>query len=198
MKNLRRGLMLFLVVLASGSTMAMGIITVNVIPGKSEKALVSILDAADSKYTVELKDANDELVYYKHAKAPTMNYKKEFDFSNLENGKYTFEIKLGDDTELNKLVVNNGNVQIVDQEEQIAPFFKLNGNLLELSYLDFTNKDMKFKLYDEVTNDLVFEEKIDPEFVVEKAFDLSKLDRSKYDAVLESSDNVYNYEIALN
>jgi len=197
MKKLKLSLMLFLAVLVSGSTMANGILNVDVIPGINEKALVDITNAGKNKYEVVLKDSNGEVVYIDKIKTPTSNYQKLYDFSDLNNGRYTFSVKMGNETELTNIAVNNGKAKIVGQEEQIAPYFKLDGKVLDLTYLNFTKKGMKLMVYNNGTDDLVFNENLAPTFSFHQALDLSKLGPGSYDAVLESSDNSYSYNIRL-
>ena len=186
MKKLRFGLMLLLVVLVSGSTMAMGILNVNIIPGKSERALVNISNAENNKYEIVVSDSNGDVVYVTRKKSPSENFSKIYDFSNLEDGRYTFSVKLGNETKLNKIIVKDGKAEIVGQEEQIAPYFKMDGKLLEFSFLNFTQKGMKLYVYDN-DNDLIYKENLNPVFALHQAIDLSKLDPGTYNAVLESS-----------
>jgi len=104
---------------------------------------------------------------------------------------------MGNETELTNIAVNNGKAKIVGQEEQIAPYFKLDGKVLDLTYLNFTKKGMKLMVYNNGTDDLVFNENLAPTFSFHQALDLSKLGPGSYDAVLESSDNSYSYNIRL-
>jgi len=188
---------MLLIVLVSGSTMAMGVLNVNVIPGTNEKALVNITNAANNKYKIVLTDSNGEVVFVDRTKSPTENYSKMYDFSKLDDGRYTFSIKRGDETELNNIVVSNGKAQILGQEEQIAPYFKLDGKLLELSFLNFTQRGMKLLVYDDLSNDLIYKENLNPVFAFHHAIDLSKLDPGNYDAVLQSSNNSYTYTVRI-
>ncbi len=138
MKNLKIGLMLFLGVLASGSSMALETLRVDIIPGQRDKAQVDVLEAPDSKFKVELKNSNGKIIFADDKEPLSADYKKMYDFSKLANGKYTFEVKQGDETELKNLIVANGSVQIIGQEEQISPSFKLEGKFLDFTFPNTT------------------------------------------------------------
>lgn len=197
MKKVKLGLILFLGVLVSGSAMANGILNVNVIPGKNEEALVDITNAVNNKYEIVLQNSNGEVVYIDRSKSPVSDFQKMYDFSKLNDGKYTFSVKLGNETKLTNIVVKNGKAQIVGNEEQIAPYFKLNGKVLDLSFLNFSKKGMKVLVYNDGSDDLVYKENVAPTFAFHQALDLSKLSPGTYDAVLQSSNNSYAYTIRI-
>ena len=198
MKKLGTILLLLSVVLFSGTSMAEGILSVNVIPGTNQRAVVSIVDAVGSKFNIEVTDSNGDLVYFKRVKSPEVSFEKMYDFSNLADGIYTFKVKTEKETEINTLEVKGGNAKIYNQQEDLKPYFALKGKFLELSYLNFAEKGMQLKVYDNLTSDLIFEKKLQPDFVVLKALDFSKLRKGKYTAVLESNDNAYEHVIELN
>ena len=197
MKNLRISLMLFLLVLASGSINAMGDFNIQVTPGKNEEALVKIMDSKNHKYIAEVIDNKGEVVYSRKMKLPVDKYEEIFDFSKLDNGKYIFQVKMGDETELNNLIVNNGKASIIGHEEKITPYFNLNGKILELSYLNFPEKDLKLMLFDNDTNNLVYQENLPGKFTTEQALDLSKLNFGSYHVELLSGNNAYDYNFYL-
>ena len=189
--------MLFLVVLVSGSVMAMGMLKVDVIPGKKEKALVDVLEAPNSQFAVKVKDGNGQIVYTDYEESPSYVCKKMYDFSDLKNGKYTFDVKLGDENESGRLVVNDGRVQINRLEDQISPDFKLDGKFLEFTFSNTTEKGTRLLLYDKDTNHWIFQERLIPEFDDQQALNLSELKSGSYKAVLISGDGRYDYNFVL-
>jgi len=193
MKTLKKMMLLLVTILASGSVMATGLLNVSVIPGKNEKALVSVSDNDGDRCLVEVTDANGEMVYTHHIKHPGDSYRKLYDFSGLDDGNYTLSVILGDETLVNEMNVKNENVQISGQKEELAPYFKLKGKELELTFLNFDKQDVKFELYNDGTNQLVFKNDLSKDFRINKAVDLSKLNAGDYNAVLETPDEIYNY-----
>ncbi|WP_167604755.1 hypothetical protein [Maribellus sediminis] len=197
MKNLKKTMLLLVTILASGSVMATGLLNVSVIPGKNEKALVSVSDNNGDRCMVEVTDANGEMVNTHHIKHPGDSYEKLYDFSKLDDGNYTLSVVLGDETLLSSMNIQNENVQISGQKEELKPYFKLIGNELELTFLNFEKQDVKFQLYDDGTNELVFENDLANDFSINKEIDLSKLKAGDYNAVVETGDQLYNYEFHL-
>ena len=190
--------MLFLAVMVSGSLMAMGTVKVNVVPWEKGKAVVSVLDAPNQKVKIELKDNNGGVIYTESNDSPSYDFRTAIDLSKLDNGKYTFEVTLGDETAINNLVLNDGNIQIVDQEEQITPSFTIDGKFLRFSFPNSEEKGVRLLLYNTDTNDLVFQESLNPEFDIKQSLNLSSLDLGSYKAVLLSEKNIYDYDFQLN
>lgn len=197
MKKLRISLMLLLVVLVSGSTMAMGKLKVEVVTGEKNKALVDVLVAPESRFSVDVKDKNGEIVYTDREEALSYNSKKVYDFSNLENGTYTFEVHLGNETDVSRMIVDNDKIKIIRQNELLAPEFSLNGRFLKISFPNSTQENVRVLLYSNDNQHWVFQEELSPEFDLKQALNLSKLQPGDYKAVLIVDDETYNYEFHL-
>jgi hypothetical protein len=197
MKNLRKTMLLLVTILASGSVMATGLLDVNVIPGKNERELVSLSDTQGDRYMVELTDENGELVYIHHIKHPGNSYQKIYDFAKLDDGVYHFLVILGDETLKSKVTVKDGNAQISNEKEELAPYFKYENGVLDLTFLNFDKKTTKFLIYSDGSDELSFEEMLSPQFAIHKAFDLSKLKPGNYRAVILEGDQTYDYEFRI-
>ncbi len=197
MKKLETIVLLIAAVFFSVTSNASGFLTVNVIPGNNERALVSIANAGNNKFSVEVKDSFGDMVYYRNVKSSGDNFQKTYDFSKLEDGTYKFTVTLGGETEVSTLNVKDGKAKITEEQKTLAPYFAIKGDQLEISYLNFAQKGLKFKVYDDFTNELLFEENLSPDFAVHKAYNVSKLMNGKYTAVLETNDNTYDYNIRL-
>ena len=191
MKKLRISLMLFLGVLASSSIM--GAIRVNIVPGESERAQVDVLEAPNSQFTTELKDSNGNVIFADNKEVSSLDFEKIYDFSKLPNGKYTFEVKQGDEMEYDNLIVKNGNVQVLGQEDQISPDFKLDGKYLDFTFPNTTENSARLLLYDNDAKKWIFQETLDPEFDVQQSLNLAGLHTGHYKAVLISDDTTYDY-----
>lgn len=197
MKNFKKVMLLLVTILASGSVMATGLLNVSVIPGKNEKALVSVSDNEGDRCMVEVADANGEMIYWHHIKHPGDSYHKIYNFSKLDDGNYTLSVKLGNETIENAMTVKDGNVQLSDQKEMVTPYFILKGNELDFTFLNFEKQDVKFLLYNDGSNQLVYENNLANDFTIKKEVDLSKLKSGNYNAVIEAGDQLYNYEFHL-
>ena len=198
MKNLKTSLVLIALVIVSGAVMATGNLKVNIVPGESDKAMINVTNAAQSHFEIEVKNNMGDLVFYKQTKTPSTSYNKVYDFSTLDDGQYTFTVKLDKEMETNTLNISNGIVKVVKARKDVEPFFLFENDKFILSYLNFAEDNVKFYLYDNATNDLVLERDLKSDFTVNFGLDFSKLDRGSYEAILTSEDNVYDYNIAIN
>jgi len=198
MKNLKIGLLLFLGVLATSSTKAMGTVRINLVPGEQEKLMVDVLEAPGSLYQVELKDNKGDIVFYDTKESDSYDNKSVYNLSDLHNGKYTFEVKLGNENDMKDLVVNNKTVRIVNQEEQISPYFKRDGKYLEFSFPNLEDNNVRVLLYNNDSKHWIFQERISPEFDIQQALNLEKLRPGSYKAVLISGNGRYDYNFDLN
>ena len=170
MKHLRIGLMLFLIV----------------------------LEAPRSTYQVEVKDHNGDVIYSDVQESLSYNSNKLYNLSDLNNGRYTFEVKLGDENEINDLIVNNGTIQLTGEEEQITPTFKLDGKYLNLTFPNLAENNVRILIYDKTIDKWIFQEKLSPENDIQQALNLSQLHPGNYRAELISGVDSYNYDFDLN
>ena len=198
MKNLKIGLILFLVVLVSGNANATGKLKVDVIRGKNEKVLVNVLLARDSKFEVNVTDSKGDIVYNESEISPSLDYKKIFDLSDLKDGKYTLKVKLDDEVNLSELVVKDGIVQFVKNDEEVSPNFKLNGKILEFSFPNSSDQNVRLLLYNNDTNHWIYQENLYPESDISQTLNLSKLYQGSYKAVLISGNVTFDYSFHLN
>ena len=94
MKKLGTIFLLIAVVLLSGTSNASGLLTVKIIPGTNQRALVSIVNLNNNKFSVEVKNSFGDLVYYHNVKSSGDPFHKTYDFSKLQDGTYTFTVTL--------------------------------------------------------------------------------------------------------
>lgn len=197
MKNLKTSLVLIALVLVSGAVMATGNLRVNIVPGESDIAMINVTNAAQSHFEIEVKNRTGDLVFYKETNTPSTSYNKVYDFSMLEDGHYTFTVKLDNEMETNTLDISDGKVKVVNERKDVAPFFLFENDEFILSYLNFAQDNVKFYLYDNTTNELVMEKDLKSDFAVNFGLDFSKIERGNYAAVLTSENNIYDYNIAI-
>lgn len=197
MKNLKRNLMAIALVMFSGALMATGNLKLNIVPAENNKAVVNISNAAQSRFEIELKNESGEMIYYKQTSSPLTSYSKMYDFTMLEDGYYTFEVKVNNEKEVADLSINNGKVLVLDSRKEVEPYFTMKENRLEISYLNHAKEVLDIYVYDKKTNELLYEKKLEPSFAVNYGLDFSKLNKGKYDAVLAGENNFYEYEVTV-
>ncbi len=197
MKKLSNVLAVAVLVLFSGVAMASGNLKVNIEQGASDEAVVRISNVVASQFEIEIRNMNNDIVYYKQNSNPSQNVSKTFDFSRLRDGEYALEVRLDKETNQSILQVDNGKVLLVEQNKEVQPFFALKNNRLEISYLNYEKDDVMFYVYDNRTRQLLHEAKLGSEFALHNAVDFSKLNNGSYDAVLVSANHVYEYNVML-
>ena len=185
--------MLFAFVAFANTLMATGNLKVNIVPMTAEKAVVEISSAAASNFQISISNNQGEVVYYNETDEESSDYRKVFDFSDLDNGKYKLSVTIENQTTERLFSINNKNLAVGMEKNSMKPFFSYKDDILKLSYLNFSEKSMNLDLYN--GNDLVYSHKIDNQFAVNKGFDLSKLDKGNYSVVLSADDKTYTYNV---
>ncbi|WP_319272042.1 hypothetical protein [uncultured Draconibacterium sp.] len=198
MKRLNKVLFTVALVLFAGAAMATGNLSVNISEGEGAEAHVRVTNAVESQFEMEIRNMNNDIVYYKQIQQPLKLVLNTFDFSALSNGEYTFTVKLDKEMNRSVLAVKDGDVKVLDQTKQVDPYFGFNNEQLKISYLNHAANDVVLYVYDAKTNRLIHEDDLGSGFAVNHAIDLSKLNKGSYEAVLVSSNGTYEYDITLN
>ena len=198
MKRLNKVLLTAALALIAGATLATGNLKVNISEGEGAEAHVRVTNAVESQFEMEIRNMNNDIIYYKQIQQPLKMVLNTYDFSKLRNGEYTFTVKLDEEKNTTVLSVNKGDVEVIDQTKQVRPYFGLNNDQLNITYLNFATGDVKLYLYDESNDNLIHEDMLGSEFALNHAIDLSKLNNGSYEAVLVSDNGIYEYQINLN
>jgi hypothetical protein len=165
----------------------------SVVPVTSDRAVVSIINNKEAMFELSITAENGDLVYYKQSVKPLNTYQKIFDFSKLENGIYTMNLKVND-TRLSKNfeVASNG-IYVGESKMRFDPYFSYANDVLKLSFLNFDQDNLTLNIYDE--SGLVYESKLGKDFNIVSGYDLSALARGKYSVVLSSKNDEFTYTL---
>lgn len=195
MKTIRKTLLLFAIVLVSGSVMASGDMNVNLIPVQNNKALVAINSTAQNRFEIQIENDNGDVIYYHNVKSPTENYEKIYDLQDLENGNYRFLVSDNNEQVERTVNLRNGEISVTNKEKDMAPYFSFNNGNLKLSYLNFDRADVHLYLYNNENDERVYKADLGSDFSINSGLNLSKLKPGSYEAVLASEDHVHSYDI---
>jgi hypothetical protein len=198
MKQLTKTLAFFALVFISGTVLASGNLNVSIVQGANNEAIIRISNAVDSKYKIEIQNDAGDVIYYKETKSPSKTYQNVYDFSKLDDGNYTFTVKLNKEFSQTDLRIDNGKVKVMEQDKELDPFFAYQNDILKLSYLNYDLGDVKMYIYEQGSNNLVYEVDLGSDFALHHALDFSKLRTGKYDAVLVGDLKSYEYELKVN
>jgi len=193
-KTISKLTMLFAFVAFANTLLAGGNLKVNILPLTSETAVVAISSVDASNLQISIENENGEKVYYKETDAENKDYRKVFDFSNLERGDYKLSVTTdGLTTERNFSI--DKNIAVGKEKSLIEPYFAYKNGVLKVSYLNFPEENVSLNFY--ANNDLVYSKEIGTKFNVTEGYDLSKLDKGSYSVVLSTDSKSYSYDLDL-
>lgn len=192
-KSISKVTMLIAFVAFANTLMATGNLKVNILPLTAEKAVVAISNSAASNFLISIENGKGEVVYYKETNADSKDFRKIFDFSNLERGDYNLSVSVDGSTTERSFKIDNRNIAVGKEKNTMEPFFAYKEGILVLSYLNFSEEDLSLNFYDK--NDLVYSKKIGDRFNVNEGFDLTKLANGNYSVVLSTDSKSYTYNV---
>jgi hypothetical protein len=185
--------MLFAFIVSANTVMASGNLKVNILPINSQKAVVEISNTNASNFQISIENQNGETIYYKEASADQKDYRKVFDFSNLEAGDYKLTAAIDGSTTERSFKIDNRKIAVGKEKIATEPFFAYKEGVLALSFLNFSQEDIVVNFYD--NNGLIYSKEIGDQFNVNKGFDLSKLASGAYSVVLSTDNRNYTYNV---
>lgn len=179
--------------LLASNLFAAGNLKLNILPLNEEKAVVSISALTNADLKISILDDWGNIVYYQESEAPATNYRKVFNFSELENGTYSMKVVSSDLVTERQIKKTTNNIVIGDERTVGKPFFGVDDNILRCSYMNYAQENAVFHLY---SNDQeIYNRKVGKDFIVQQALDLSKLTKGEYQAVLTAGNEQFTYNI---
>lgn len=192
-KSISKVTMLFAFVAFANTLMASGNLKVNILPLTSETAVVAISNELASNFKINIENENGETVYYKEITDGNRDFRKVFDFSNLENGDYKLSVSVGGSTTEREFHIENKNIAVGKEKSIIEPYFAYKNGVLKISYLNFQEENLNLYFYNR--KDLVYTKEIGNHFNVTEGFNLAKLEKGAYSVVLSGENKSYTYTL---
>ncbi len=192
-KSFSKVTMLIAFVAFANTLMAAGNLKVNILPLTADKAVVAISNTDATNFKISIENNNGETVYYKETNADTKDYRKIFDFSDLDRGNYKLSVSANGSTTERSFKIENKNISVGSEKSLIDPYFAYNDGVLKLSYLNFPEENLSLNLYD--GNDLVYSKELGNKFNVIEGFNLAKLSKGNYSVVLSGESKNYSYKL---
>ncbi len=197
MRKMKTILTLTAAFLVYGAAMATGNLKVNLKPVNNDLTEVEISNANLSNFEIEVVNEKGEMVFYKETLSPSTMYKRNYDFSLLENGTYFFKVNIEKETMETKFSIDKGKLKILDERKIVQPYFVFDGNHFKLTYLNFEGENTSLTIYDNSRNQLYWK-KLNSDFVIQHGLNFSKARKGSYLAVLSSGNEVHSYDIIIN
>jgi len=195
MKTMKTTLLVTVFAFIASAVFASGNLKVNIEQSSPKEAIVEASNVEAKFFEVEIMDKYGDRFYSKKTDDKSFTYKRKYDLSTLEDGTYFMTVEHGDEKYLKEFTVRSGDIQVVNQRKVVDPHFKVEGDMVKLSYLNFPNDNMSIAVYDE--GKLLHEEEIETQFTVHKALDLSDLRPGNYKVVFASGFDIFEYDVAL-
>lgn len=192
-KTISKLTMLIAFVAFANTLMATGNLKVNILPLTSETAVVAISNTVAANFQISIENEKGEVVYYKETEADSKDYRKVFDFSNLDKGDYKLSVSIDGMSSERTFRIDNTNIAVGKEKSLLEPYFAYQNGILKLSYLNFPEDNLSVNFYDE--NTLVYSKSIGDKFNVTEGFDLSKLDKGAYSVVLSNGSKTFSYQL---
>ncbi len=195
MKTMLKVTFLFALVAFANTLFAAGNLKVNILPVNAEKAVVAISTLSKSNFNITIADDKGQIVYYQENSDPEGNYRKIYNFSDLENGTYKLTVVSDDLTTERQFQKLQGVIKVGEEKTTLEPFFKYEDGILRCSYLNFSKENMKLSLFGK--DELLYAKTIGHDFTVLQALNLSKLNKGNYEVVLSSGEKQFSYSIQI-
>jgi hypothetical protein len=193
MKTMLKFALVFALVAFANTLFASGNLKVNILPMSAEKAVVAISTLSNSSYKITVTDEKERIVYYKENSDPEGNYRKVFNFSNLENGDYKLTVVCNDLTTERPFRKTYDGIKVGEEKTTLEPYFGFEDGILRCTYLNFPKEDLTLYFFD--NNRLLYSKNIGRNFNVCEALNLSKLEAGNYEAVLSTGDKDYSFKV---
>ena len=164
----------------------------NIVTVDDSKAIVTAV--TDSRVSSEISIVSEDgtIVYSKNTKGAA-GFKSVFDLSKLADGRYTVKLKAGQATVKSELELAKGKVVVNPSKTEFEPYFSYNKKMLKVSFLNFDCKDMSLLVYN--NSELVFQAELGNDFIIQRAFDVSKMVEGKFEFILTGTGEEYCYNV---
>ena len=172
----------------SGSIFASGNLKVNFTGLKSDLAVIEISNVKSSSFEITVKNDVGEVIFSK-ATQPATNYKKNYDFSKLEEGTYYLTVKVDNEINESEFQVESGTLKLVGEK-------KINNNELKMTYLNFSEEKATMSVLDVYGNEL-YSKKFNNEFNIQHGISLARLPKGSYSVVFSTREDSYNYSVSV-
>jgi len=193
MKTIFKVTLVFVLVAFANTLFAAGNLKVNILPVSAEKAVVAISALSNSNFNITITDEQDRIVYYNETTDPGENYRRVYNFSDLEDGMYKLSVVSNNFTAERPFQKTHKGITVGDEKTTIEPFFGVENGILRCTYLNFPNENLTLYFFED--NQLLYSKKIGRNFNVCEGLNLSKLGRGDYQAILSTGEKEYSYPV---
>lgn len=157
---------------------------------ESSKVKVEIEVPSREDVRVSLMDPNG-IVIHSDVINKNSDYDKVFDFSQVDNGVYTFVTKTGYTTVTKTIELENSSISVISKEYKYAPIFMVDGDILKVSFLNKSKEDISIYLEDSAKE--YYKEYGDNSLAYGKMININNLPTGEYTFALVAGEEKYVY-----
>jgi len=163
---------------------------------ESAAGAMKISVPSDMETFVSVLDQDGDMIY-SDLVARDDNAGKMYDFSEMENGIYTFKTLTQHKVVETTFEVEMNEMNILREDISYRPVFWINDDMLSISFMNLDQGEVYLTLEDELpVNDevsVLYEEKAESDMTYERIFDIQNLSEGEYTITLRSGENTYKY-----
>jgi hypothetical protein len=163
---------------------------------KEAKRLVLKLNRQTESSTLTLTDTEKHQIFMENIKEDE-DYTKKFDLSKLDEGLYFLKMESLTRTVEFTISVEDSEVNVIARDEITKPFFRKNGDVLYINYLNQKLSPVVINVVDSA-NRVVFTQKLDKELVIGKVFNFTNAVKDDYTVSVSEGTNTYYETISVN
>jgi hypothetical protein len=188
---------LFIITIFFGAATAFasGKNAMNIIPLTADRVLVAMEQEKPAPVEVRVTDEDGRLVFYKSVRRSNGDYRKIYDLSALENGRYDVVFSIDNAQTKRTIELKDDKVVVGELRYSYDPTFIFDNDNLKFSYLNFDKEDFMLKLY--LNGQMVYESKVGNDFALTRGFNLSRLGNGSYDVVLASGSKEFYHTVSI-
>lgn len=192
-KTISKVTMLLAFVAFANTLMAAGNLRLNILPLNSEKAVIAITNAEAANFRISIENDRGEKIYYKETRADNKDYRKIYDFSDLEKGEYKLSVTVDGATAERTFNIGSENIMVGKEKNLGEPYFSFKDGVLKVSYLNFPEETLNLNMYK--GSELVYSKELGSKFNVIEGYDLSNLEKGVYSVVLSCNSKTFSYDV---
>ena len=167
----------------------------NLLSKGEAKSVVLTMEAPTKGVQVKLIDADYHIIYSE--KMSQGLFSKKLNMKQLADGTYFLSADDSMKSYNYTIVLEKGNIEIINSDEDVKPFFRRTKNMIFMNYLNLDKSELSIKIYD-ADNRIVFAQDVTDEMIIEKAFNFTDAYEGTYTVVVKSNSKTYTEEFVVN
>lgn len=155
----------------------------------TSKSLVLEWDAQLSDTSIKIEDKNGNVMYTDNI-VEGDKYLKKFDLAHLPQGDYFLKVENSMKEVVYSISVNKNDVSLIEEKENLKPFYKKKEGMVYLSLLNLDKEEVKVTVLDSA-NRVLFKEAFENKDVIEKVFNFKNALEDRYTVVIKDGKHTF-------